>query len=233
MGNNIFRRVEKKYLLTKEQKDNLFDRIWPYIEKDVFYESTISNIYFDNENNDLIINSIDKPVFKEKVRVRSYQLPVTMKSEVFLEIKSKFKGIVGKRRVCITLKEFYDFFEKREYKSSQIFEEIRYLFDYYDLKPMMFVGYDRLSYKGKDDENLRITFDSNLRSRSSDLRLEYGDSGEKYFDDEMYIMEIKTLGAMPFWLVDALSALKVYPTSFSKIGSIYSKKLEGERKNVK
>lgn len=233
MGNNIFRRVEKKYLLTKKQKDDLFDRIWPYIEKDEFYESIISNIFFDNENNDLIINSIDKPVFKEKVRVRSYQIPVTMDSEVFLEIKSKFKGIVGKRRVCITLKEFYDFFEKREYKSSQIFEEIRYLFDYYNLKPMMFVGYDRLSYKGKDDENLRITFDSNLRSRSSDLRLEYGDSGEKYFDDEMYIMEIKTLGAMPFWLVDALSALKIYPTSFSKIGKIYSKKLEGERKNVK
>ena len=110
MGNNIFRRVEKKYLLTKEDRDKLFDRIWIYLEKDKFYESTVSNIYFDTVNNDLIINSIDKPVFKEKVRLRTYKTPITMDSEVFLEIKRKFKGIVGKRRVCLSLKEFYDFY---------------------------------------------------------------------------------------------------------------------------
>ena len=226
MGNNIFRRVEKKYLLTKEQKDLLFDKIWPYIEKDKYFESTICNIYFDNENNDLIISSIDKPVFKEKLRLRSYTNSLDMNSKVFLEIKRKYKGIVGKRRVSLKLKDFYDFYDKRKYENSQIFEEIRYAFDYYDLKPMMFVGYDRLSYKGKDDENLRITFDSNLRSREDDLRLECGDYGKKYFDDDVYIMEIKTLAAMPFWLVDALSSLKIYPTSFSKIGKIYSDKMK-------
>lgn len=227
MGNNIFRRVEKKYLLTKDEKDRLFDRIWIYLEKDKFYESTISNIYFDTVNNDLIINSIDKPIFKEKVRLRTYKTPIDMKSEVFLEIKRKFKGIVGKRRVCLNLQEFYDFYDKREYKSSQIFEEIKYLFDYYKLVPMMYVGYDRLSFKGKYDENLRITFDSNLRSRDDNLRLEFGDAGDYYFEDDIYIMEIKTLGAMPFWLVDALSELKIYPMSFSKIGSIYSDKMKG------
>ena len=91
---------------------------------------------------------------------------------------------------------------------------------------MMYVGYDRLSYKGKDDPCLRITFDSNLRSRYDNLRLEFGDSGEKYFDDDIYIMEIKTLDSMPFWLIDALSELKIYPISFSKIGRIYSDKIK-------
>lgn len=222
MSGNIFRRVEKKYLLTKEQKDNLFNLIWPYIEEDKYFKSIISNIYFDTVDNDLIINSIDKPIFKEKLRLRSYTVPVDMDSNVFLEIKRKFKGIVGKRRVSLKLKEFYDFYDNRKYEKSQIFEEIRYAFDYYGLVPKIFVGYDRVSYKGKDDENLRITFDSNLRSRFDNLRLEYGDAGDNYFDCDMYIMEIKTLGAMPFWLVDALSKLKIYPTSFSKVGRIYS-----------
>ena len=97
----------------------------------------------------------------------------------------------------------------------------------------MFVGYDRLSYKGKDDECLRITFDFNLRSRNDDLRLECGDVGDKFFIKDMCIMEIKTLGSMPFWLVDALSKLKIYPTSFSKIGRIYSEKIKESRYNVK
>jgi SPX domain protein involved in polyphosphate accumulation len=228
MANDIFRRVEKKYLLSKEEYDSLMDKIWFFIKEDTYFKSSISNIYYDNSYNELIINSIDKPVFKEKVRVRSYKTPKSDKDEVFLEIKRKFKGVVGKRRVKITLKEFYDFIEKRKYKDSQIFRELHYIFDFYKLEPMMFVGYDRLSYRGKDDENLRITFDSNLRSREVDLRLELGDYGEKFFDDDIYIMEIKTLGAMPLWLVEALSELKIYPSSFSKIGKIYCKKLEVE-----
>ena len=228
MSGNIFRRVEKKYLLTKEEKDNLFNLIWPYIEEDKYFKSIISNIYFDTVDNDLIINSIDKPIFKEKLRLRSYTVPVDMDSEVFLEIKRKFKGVVGKRRVSLKLKEFYDFYDNRDYEKSQIFEEIRYAFDYYGLVPKIFVGYDRVSYKGKDDDGLRITFDSNLRSRFDNLRLEYGDTGENYFDCDMYIMEIKTLGAMPFWLVDSLSKLKIYPTSFSKVGRIYSSLKEME-----
>ena len=107
MSGNIFRRVEKKYLLTKEEKDNLFNLIWPYIEEDKYFKSIISNIYFDTVDNDIIINSIDKPIFKEKLRLRSYTVPVDMDSEVFLEIKRKFKGVVGKRRVSLKLKEFY------------------------------------------------------------------------------------------------------------------------------
>ena len=228
MSGNIFRRVEKKYLLTKEEKDNLFNLIWPYIEEDKYFKSIISNIYFDTVDNDLIINSIYKPIFKEKLRLRSYTVPVDMDSEVFLEIKRKFKGVVGKRRVSLKLKDFYDFYDNRDYEKSQIFEEIRYAFDYYGLVPKIFVGYDRVSYKGKDDEGLRLTFDSNLRSRFDNLRLEYGDTGDNYFDCDMYIMEIKTLGAMPFWLVDSLSKLKIYPISFSKVGRIYSSLKEME-----
>ena len=109
-------------------------------------------------------------------------------------------------------------------------KEIDYLIKYYKLKPKMYIAYDRISYKGKEDNNLRITIDNNLRSRKNNLKLDYGDNGEKYFDTECYIMEIKTLGSFPVWLVKSLSNLKIYPTSFSKYGSIYQKKLRSDEK---
>lgn len=222
MNENIFRRVEEKYILSENEKNNLFSKISKYIEKDKFYESTICNIYFDNKNNDLIINSLDKPVYKEKIRLRSYDKIPSLNSKVFFEKKDKYEGIVGKRRIEMTLGEFYDYIKNHKYdRSNQIMKEIDYYMNYYKLEPAIYIAYDRKSYKGIDDSNLRITFDTNLRSRTSDLNLELGDAGVKYFKDKYYIMEIKTLGAMPLWLVRSLSELNIFPSSFSKYGKIY------------
>lgn len=220
---NTFKRIEKKYLLNEEQLNKLFNYIKDYIEKDTYYKSTIENIYFDTKNNDLIIKSIEKPLFKEKVRLRSYNIP-NENDYVFLEIKNKYKGVVGKRRIKLTLKEYYDFINKNIYdKNNQIAKEIAYHINYYDLYPKIFIAYDRLSFKGKEDNNLRITLDSNLRYRYDNLKLEEGSKGKNYFDKSHYIMEIKTLGAMPIWLINKLSELKIYPNSFSKYGNIYKK----------
>lgn len=225
MYQNIFKRVEEKYLLTEEQKQLLLERINSYLQSDEFYQSTVCNIYFDNNNDELIRHSLSKTIFKEKVRLRSYKVP-TMQDAVFLEIKEKFKGVVGKRRIKMTLQEFYDYYEKNKYdRNNQIMKEIDYYFKLYDLKPFIYIAYDRISFRGLEDRNLRITLDSNLRSRKEDLRLELGDVGKKYFEEQTYIMEIKTLGAMPLWLVRSLSELKIYPTSFSKIGKIYEKEM--------
>lgn len=223
MYENVFKRVEEKYLLTKTKHELLFEKINSYLKKDEYYESTICNIYFDNYNNDLIVNSLEKPIFKEKLRLRSYQVP-KLDDEVFLEIKEKYKGVVGKRRIKMTLQEFYNYYEKNEYdKNNQIMKEIDYYFKYYNLKPSIYIAYDRKSYRAKEDNNLRITIDSNLRSRYENLKLELGDTGKNYFEEEHYIMEIKTLGAMPLWLVRSLSELEIYPISFSKYGKIYEK----------
>lgn len=223
MYGKIFRRVEEKYLITKEQYDNLLKRISSHIVKDEYFESTICNIYFDTATNDLLISSIDKPVYKMKIRLRSYGIP-RKKDDVFLEMKLKHKDIVGKRRVKLKLSDFYKYINKGVYDNhNQIMRELNYFFQYYQLQPSYYLAYDRKSYKGKEEEQLRITFDSNLRSRKEDLRLELGDAGKKYFKEEKYIMEIKTLDAMPLWLVRTLSELKIFPVSFSKIGNIYRK----------
>lgn len=228
MYENIFRRVEEKYLLTKEQYKLLFELINDYIEKDLFFETTICNIYFDNKNNDLIINSMEKPKYKHKVRLRSYGVPA-LEDDVFLEIKFKYKKLVGKRRIKLKLNEFKDYIVEKKYDhTNQIMKEIDYLFNWHDLKPSYFVAYDRHSYCERGNRNLRITIDSNLRSRKDLLSLELGSDGKLYFDEERYIMEIKTLGSMPLWLVRSLSKLKIYPISFSKVGSIYTKDKEEE-----
>ena len=226
MYENIFKRVEQKYLLTEQQYKLLFKKINKYLKEDKYFKSTICNIYFDTINNDLIINSLEKPIFKEKIRLRSYQVP-SINDDVFLEIKEKYKGVVGKRRIKLKLKDFYNYLKTNNYdRNSQIMNEINYYFKYYNLKAAIYIAYDRMSYCGKEDKNLRITFDTNLRSRNSDLKLELGDAGKCYFKDKKYIMEIKILGAMPLWLVRSLSELKIYPTSFSKYGSIYQKELK-------
>lgn len=217
---DVFRRVEIKYLLTKEKYECLLRRLKPKIEKDSYYFSKILNIYYDTEQYDMIRNSIEKPIYKEKIRLRSYGIP-TKESTVFLEIKKKYQGVVGKRRIALPLKEAYNYINTgKMIKENQIMKEIDYCFRKYSLIPVLFLAYDRYSYKGKEDPNLRITFDFSIRFREKDLFLEKGDDGITLLKEEC-IMEIKTLKSMPMWLSSILSSLEIYPTSFSKYGKVY------------
>lgn len=218
---NVFQRVEQKYLLTEEEYLTLFQKIQQHLEKDPYFESTICNIYFDTDHHDFIVHSLEKPIYKEKIRLRSYQVP-SVEDDVFLEMKGKYNGVVFKRRIKSKLQDFYDYFNTGKLPvQNQIMEEIDYVFKKYDLKPQMFIAYNRLSYFDKADRNFRITFDYNLRSRQEDLHLEYGDAGRLYTKKPYYIMEIKSLSSIPLWFTEILSSLKIYPQSFSKYGSIY------------
>lgn len=225
----IFKRIEQKYVLSKEEYNCLMKMISNHLEKDEYFKSNICNIYFDNDNYDLIINSLEKGIYKEKVRLRSYNIP-NLEDKVYFEIKSKLNGVVYKRRVTLPLKEFYNYLNGKIPNTSnpQIMKEIDYTMKRYNLKPKFFIAYDRTSYFDKEDETFRITFDENIRSRQDDLRLEYGDSGKLYFKDKKYVMELKANNGLPLWFTTILSELKIYPTSFSKYGSIYQNKLKEE-----
>lgn len=224
MIKEVFNRKESKYILSKDIYNNLINIIQNNITYDEYPKSTICNIYFDTDNYDLISNSIQKPIYKQKVRLRSYNIP-DLNDYVFLEIKKKFNGIVNKRRIKMSLKEYYDYLNNGELKTNnkQIKEEIDYCFSMYDLKPKIFIAYDRLCFIDKNDKSFRITFDKNVRSRNNDLKLEDGDNGHNYFEKGEIIMEVKAQNAYPTWFIKALSNLKIRPTSFSKYGSIYIK----------
>lgn len=193
------------------------------IKPDEFGESTIRSLYLDTDDFRLIRNSIDKPVYKEKLRLRSYT-KADENTTVFLELKKKFDGVVYKRRERMTYGEAENYFyNKVKPKDTQIMREIDWTMNFYKgLSPKMLVIYDRQAFYGCDDDDLRITFDRNLRYRADELNFTTDAYGESILSQELCVMEIKVLWSMPIWLCNALNELKIYPSSFSKYGTAYT-----------
>ena len=229
MGIEVFNRYEKKFLLNAETYERFNEAIKPYMVMDAYNEAngfyTISNIYFDTVSDELIRKSLDKPLYKEKLRLRAYGVPKSG-DLVYLEIKKKFNGLVNKRRTNLELDEAYHYIESKTleelkpYHNKQVINEIQYIMNCYALEPAVYIAYDRKAMFG---DGLRITFDTNIRTRRYDLKLESGDYGEQLLEDGRWLMEIKAENAMPLWITHLLSELKVFPTSFSKYGSEYEK----------
>ncbi|MBC3804249.1 VTC domain-containing protein [Acetobacterium fimetarium] len=226
-----FKRYEKKYQLDQAQLNDLMPVLLAEMKPDIYADQedgyAIYNIYYDTDNYDIIRRSLAKPYYKEKLRLRSYTIPSTPEEMVFLELKKKIGGIVSKRRACLKLNEAYRFISKREYPSGlnqvdhQVLREIEYFLENNHIEPKAYISYERTAFIGKNDPNFRITFDRNIRSRQTDLLLEKGNFGNLIILPNHYIMEIKILGAMPLWLAQALSELKIYSSSFSKYGKTY------------
>jgi SPX domain protein involved in polyphosphate accumulation len=192
-----FYREEQKYFLTKKEYETLLHEINQYLVKDKYFHEKICNIYFDNEHDELVLKSLNKPLYKEKIRLRSYNVP-TLDNNVFLEIKKKYNGVVNKRRIIITYKEALDYINNNIVPNTnpQIMKEIDYCFKKYKLKPRLSLTYDRDAYYVKDNKDLRITFDYNIKCSEEILKLDNLEHGKNFFENN-YIMEIKTLNGLP------------------------------------
>ena len=227
MDKMVFNRVEKKYLVPQRKFQKLWKELMKYMMVDEYGLHTICNIYYDTDEYELIRNSIEKPVYKEKFRVRSYGIP-EKNDNVFLEIKKKYNGIVNKRRMTMSLEEAENYLknEKEISDSSQIFSEINYFIHQYKLLPKMFIAYERVALFGKEDSEFRVTFDKNIRSRNWDLSLQCGDSGFLVLEDDSVLMEVKITHSIPMWFVDLLSEFEIFNTSFSKYGTVYKKQMK-------
>ncbi|BAK80861.1 polyphosphate polymerase domain-containing protein [Candidatus Arthromitus sp. SFB-rat-Yit] len=218
-----FMRYEKKYMLTEEKYLRLMDVFKDKMEDDIFPRSSICNIYFDTSNFQLIRNSLDKPVYKEKLRMRSYGVP-NKNSFVFVELKKKYDGVVYKRRekMHICDAENYLYFNNYPKNDTQVIREIDWMMNHYkNVIPSMYISYDRIAMRGIYDNDLRITFDKNILYRDYNLDLKSGIWGDRVIREDEYLMEIKISGGMPFWLCRILTDLSIYPTSFSKYGVAY------------
>lgn len=226
MAQCVFSRYEIKYRLTTTQYLLLMEQLKNYMQLDQYGKHTICNIYYDTNDNYLIRRSIDKPAYKEKLRLRSYGVP-SLDSTVYLEIKKKYKKVVYKRRIPLKLYEAYDYLNKgiKPANQSQILKEIDYFIERYGLNQGIYIAYDRMAYFGIENNDFRVTFDTNIRSRRIGIGLEEGDHGDLLLDDDTYLMETKVLGTTPLWFTKILSELKIYPTSFSKYGNIYIKEM--------
>lgn len=231
MAQTVFNRVEKKYKLSEEKYEAFIEDLLNYMEVDEFGKHTINNIYYDTPDNLLLTRSVQKPnpKYKEKLRLRSYGTP-TLESNCFLEIKKKYDGIVNKRRIQLPLQAAYDYIEKgvKPFEQTQILSELDYFLSIYDLQPYRLVAYERVALFGKEDPSFRVTFDTNIRSRTDDLRLEHGSHGVLLFDDNTHLMEVKITNSTPLWFSKLLSKHQAFNSSFSKIGSFYKKQREAE-----
>ena len=218
-----FQRHEIKYMLTRSQKDALLKVMEPYMKLDQYGRTTIRNIYYDTPNYRLIRRSIEQPVYKEKLRLRSYA-QVAPGGDVFVELKKKFKKVVYKRRLVMSAPDAGSWLagDNSLTPPTQIGEEIRYFRDFYgELKPTVFLSYEREAFYSLDGSDFRITLDENILARDRDLDLCSEAYGTSILQPELTLLEVKAPGAIPLWLTTFLSENKIYKTSFSKYGTAY------------
>lgn len=222
---SVFERHEKKYLITFNQWDELLRELEPYMQLDEHGRHLITNVYYDTEKWYLIRHSMSKPIYKEKVRLRSYGVPA-ITDQTYLEIKKKFDGVVYKRRTAMRLKDAERFLEHQPFleapQNKQMMREFESVLDFYpDLKPAMYISYERMAYFGKQDKSVRITFEQNILYRITNLSLAAGSYGKSILPSNQVLMEIKICGAMPVWLAHILSEKHIYPAKFSKYANAY------------
>lgn len=224
-----FKRVERKYIVTASQKEALLKILKEHMDLDKFCVNDatykIQNIYYDTDDDILIKKSIQKPKYKEKLRARKY----VGTKKIFLEIKKKANGIVGKRRITLNQEELDDFVlrgippKREKFIDNQVIKEIEYLLSLYKVTPKVYISYERLALFDRIDPELRITFDDRIHCKRHNVVFDEEDYEVDILEPGIYILEIKTVNNYPLWLVKALSSLKIYRRSFSKYGTEFKK----------
>lgn len=231
----VFERYEMKYVLTRPQKQRLLARMQGRMKLDGYGRTTIRNLYFDTPDFRLIRHSLDRPVYKEKLRVRSY-CRAGMDDPVFVELKKKYQSVVYKRRVSLPQAQALDWLCRGESapEETQITREIGYFRDFYrDLQPKVFLSYEREAYYALDGTDFRITLDENILSREKAVTLASDIWGTPILDGELTLLEVKTSGGLPLWLTNFLTWEGIYKTSFSKCGSAYRDQIFAASKGEK
>ena len=218
----VFKRYELKYLLTAEQKEAILQVMAPYMALDQYGRTTIRNIYFDTDNYLLIRRSLEKPMYKEKLRIRSYR-KTEKKDKVFVELKKKYDGVVYKRRISMPQQAAMDWIcGGIGAPDSQIGREVEYFRNYYQgLRPAVYLSYEREAFYSKDGSDFRVTFDDHIYARQDRLSLTEEPGGQSLLPEGMVLMEVKTSGAIPLWLTRHLTEQRIFKTSYSKYGTAY------------
>lgn len=231
----IFQRYESKYLMTLSQQQTVLAAMKPYMEPDVYSHSSIRNLYLDTPDFRLIRRSLERPVYKEKLRIRSYGRAENT-DMVFVELKKKYRSVVYKRRISLPQDQALACFSKtRPWPDSQIGTELAYAADFYQtLRPAVFLSYERDAFHGTEDEDLRVTFDTEIRYRQDGLSLDSDTRGIPILPPGLVLMELKVAGGLPLWMAHVLSCQGIFKTSFSKYGAAYQNiLLAGRRGDLK
>lgn len=215
----VFKRYELKYTLTQEQKARLLEELAPHMVLDKYGRTTIRNLYYDTDDYRLIRHSLEKPIYKEKLRLRSYSR-VSDNDPAFVELKKKYENVVYKRRLPLPYRQALSWLGGTPAPTdTQIAQEIDYFLHYYPgLHPTVYLSYEREAYHSTD---FRVTFDENLLARTTDLSLTADPYGTPLLPDDLVLLELKCNGGIPLWMTHFLTREHIYKTPFSKYGMAY------------
>ena len=218
-----FKRYEQKYLITEKQQNILQETLSQHMISDQYGEYLVQNLYYDTENWDVIRASIEKPAYKEKLRLRCYGEAMD-ESNFYLELKKKHRGVVYKRRIAIPSQSLADdsVQEMVAKTSSQISSELDFYLQSNKVTEKIYIAYQRMALMGITDEELRVTFDTNICFRLDNLTFSDPCDGQFLLPQGKMLMEVKALGGMPMWMANVLSENGIFPTSFSKFGVCYT-----------
>lgn len=223
-----FRRHELKYLLDAAQYGAVREAMEGRMRPDEYGKNRICNLYFDTPDFRVIRRSLEKPIYKEKLRLRSYGV-ATAESRVFAELKKKYRSVVYKRRVTMT-RDGAEAFLRDPRPIGQIEREIAYFLSVYpSVAPAVWLSYAREAFFGADDPELRVTFDTDVLARWEELSLGGGIYGDPVLPRDRILMEVKVSDAVPLWLARCFSACGIRQTSFSKYGTAYLQRAEDQK----
>ncbi len=224
MDLGVFERYEIKYRVSRRQREALLETLWARMDEDAFGAHTVLSLYYDTPDFRLIRRSLEKPAYKEKLRLRCYGVP-DAGSRIYVEMKNKVNGVVYKRRTGMALAEAAHFLAGEEAPQTQIGREIAaFLARYPGIRPAALICCEREAYFGRGEEKgLRVTFDCDIRCRMDALDPTLGAGGTPLMGRRECLMEVKLPppGGMPLWLAHTLDAQGIYPASFSKYGAAY------------
>jgi SPX domain protein involved in polyphosphate accumulation len=215
-----FQRHEQKYLLNRFRYREFMKVLDEFAVDDEYELETIYSVYFDNPHFGITGNLLRKSPYKEKLRLRSYGIP-RPGDTVYLELKKKYKGVSYKKRVPLPFTTIQDCFDFQPGTDKRVADEIRWMLGYYEPSPRLLISYDRRALRCPENETLRITLDTNIRWRSTDIDFSKGPYGKPLLNEDEYIMELKVDGAIPLFLTSHLTRLNIFPVSFSKYRSAY------------
>jgi len=180
MQNTIFNRYERKYIITQKQRKDMIEFLKEHLVLDPYSANgigyNIHNIYYDTHDFSIIRNSISKPKYKEKLRLRSYTSKIKADDYVFIEIKKKFESRINKRRIDLTYQQAVDYLEKGikpaldDPQALQVLDEIDYFIKVHQAKPGAFIRYRRLAFMAPK-QDLRVTFDDQMLFRNTNIDL--------------------------------------------------------------
>ena len=216
----VFQRHETKYLLSSAQRARLEAILAEHMTPDAWGRSTICSVYYDTPSGTLARRSMEHPLYKEKIRLRSYG--DTVRSTVFLELKKKYDGVVYKRRCELSPERAQGFLTGRAEPRTQIERELAWSIGRYPgLCPSIYLAYERDAFYDPADHDVRLTLDQNVRFRTTNLSFGRGSFGEPLMDESQTLMEVKTGQAMPLWLTQFLSEERLFKSTFSKYSCAY------------